>query len=297
MRNTKKKSHSRRQEEITAWLMLAPNTLGLIAFVLIPIIIAVYISFNEYNALQPMTFIGLANYRALLQDGHFVNSLMRTLQYALMYVPSIVLFAIILSVTINAMLKTPQSIARTFLFFPYCISATISGLVWQFLLNHQRGYINRIIVLLGGQRQPFFGSPNQALASIAVTAFWINIGYNMVIMLAALKDIPQDYYEAASIDGANALQKFFRITLPQLQYAITFILIVTTINSFQVFDQIKIITGGGPNRSTQVTVHYIYEKAFGHYKLGYASAMAFVFFLILFVFSVVQLRTMAKEIE
>ncbi len=292
MKSSKTLMSSKKQEAVTGWVMLIPNSLGLLVFCFIPIICAIYISFNDYNGLQPMSWVGIENYKELFHDPLFKDSLIRTLLYALMYVPSMVIFSVLLGVLVNSLFRIPQGIVRTLIFFPYCISAVISGMVWKFLLNYQNGYINRIIEMLGGTRQPFFGSPQQALPSIALTAFWIGIGYNMVIMLAAIKDVPAEYYESASLDGANAFQKFFKITLPELKHAITFVLVMSTINSFQVFDQVKVITSGGPNRATQVTVHYIYEKAFKHYDLGYASAIAFVFFIILLVFSFIQLKYM-----
>jgi multiple sugar transport system permease protein len=285
----------RSREELTAWFMLAPNTIGLIVFVFLPVISAFVISFNDYNALNAMTFVGLKNFRELLNDRFFSDSLFRTFKYAIMYVPANVVFSILFATLIHSMVKRPQEIARTLVFFPYCISAVISGLMWKFLFGSPKGYINKIILLLGGSRQLFFGSMKQALPCIAVTAFWINIGYNMVIMLAAIKDIPQEYFESASIEGANAIQKFIWITLPHLRYAVTFILVMSTISSFQVFDQVKVITQGSPNRATQVTVYYIFDIAFTQYRLGYASALAAVFAIILFTFSFIQLKVMTRH--
>lgn len=275
--------------------MLAPNTLGLLVFVFVPTAIALYTSMCKYDALSPMEWIGLENYKTLLHHEEFWEALWRTVKYTLIVVPGHLIFSILVGVLVNAIPKTLQSISRTLIFFPFCISSVISGLMWKFLLNHQNGYINHIISFFGGEKQPFFGSQTQALPAVAISALWVGVGYSMVIMLAAIKDIPRDYYEAADIDGANAFHKFFYITLPQLTFSITFILITSTISSFQVFDQVNVITKGGPGRATQVVVHLIYDEAFKQYQVGYASACSVLVFILLLALSSVQLRLMTKK--
>lgn len=284
-----------KKEEKTAWLMLLPNTLGLVIFVFIPIIFAFYISFHSWNGLTEMKFFGIKNYLKLFRDTSFLKSLLVTLKYALMYVPAIFFLSILLATMVNAITNKMQQIVRTVIFFPYCISAVISGLLWGFLFDPLNGYINQILRLAGLPGQSFLGDPKQALACIAVTSVWINVGYNMMIMLAAIKDIPKDYYEAADIDGANAFQKFINITLPQLKNAMSFVLILSTINSFQVFDQMKILTSGGPNSSTTTTVYNIFQEAFEQNKLGYASAQAFILFILLMILSLIQLKLMSAQ--
>ena len=254
MRDSGKKVNALyKKEEKTAWLMLLPNTLGLVIFVFVPIIFAFYISFHSWNGLTEMKFSGVRNYLKLFRDASFLKSLSVTLKYALMYVPSIFFLSILFATMVNAITNKMQQIVRTVIFFPYCISAVISGLLWGFLFDPLNGYINQILRLAGLPGQSFLGDPKQALACISVTSVWINVGYNMMIMLAAIKDIPKDYYEAADIDGANAFEKFVNITIPQLKNAMSFILVLSTINSFQVFDQMKILTSGGPNSSTTTT--------------------------------------------
>ncbi|WP_394925130.1 carbohydrate ABC transporter permease [uncultured Robinsoniella sp.] len=284
-----------KKEEKTAWLMLLPNTLGLIIFVFIPIIFAFYISFHSWNGLTEMKFLGIKNYLKLFRDTAFLKSLLVTLKYALMYVPAIFFLSILFATLVHAITNKMQQVVRTVIFFPYCVSAVISGLLWGFLFDPLNGYINQILRIVGLPSQAFLGDPKQALTCIAVTSVWINVGYNMIIMLAAIKDIPKDYYEAASIDGANAFQKFIKITLPQLKNATSFVLVLSTINSFQVFDQIKILTSGGPNSSTTTTVYNIFQQAFEQNKLGYASAQAFILFIVLMILSLIQLKVMSAQ--
>ncbi|WP_052377826.1 carbohydrate ABC transporter permease [Robinsoniella sp. KNHs210] len=296
MHASKKKINSLyKKEEKTAWLMLLPNTLGLIIFVFIPIIFAFYISFHSWNGLTEMKFLGIKNYLKLFRDTSFLKSLLVTLKYALMYVPAIFFLSILFATLVHAITNKMQQVVRTVIFFPYCVSAVISGLLWGFLFDPLNGYINQILRIVGLPSQAFLGDPKQALTCIAVTSVWINVGYNMIIMLAAIKDIPKDYYEAASIDGANAFQKFIKITLPQLKNATSFVLVLSTINSFQVFDQIKILTSGGPNSSTTTTVYNIFQQAFEQNKLGYASAQAFILFIVLMILSLIQLKVMSAQ--
>lgn len=295
MEKRKKISGLQRAEEKTAWVMLAPNTIGLLVFVFVPIIAALYISFHSWNGLTEMKFLGLRNFRKLLTDREFKGSLLTTLRYCLTYVPSLYVLSLAFALMVNSLFKVQQQIFRTLIFLPYCISTVISGLVWGFLLDPLNGYVNQMLRWAGFESQLFFGSQTQALNSIVVTSVWIQVGYNMVILLAAIKDIPRDYYEAASIDGAGTFQKFWRITLPHLGNASSFVLVTSTINSFQVFDQVKLMTNGGPNRATNVTVYYIFRQAFDQNKIGYASAIAFVLFLILMIFSLLQLKLIRSD--
>lgn len=295
MKNKNSITTLRKREERTAWLMLLPNTIGLIVFVFVPVIWAFYISFHSWNGLTEMKAVALKNYIKLFSDDDFLESLQITLKYALMYVPSLFALSIGFAVLVNSLTRRLQEVVRTMIFFPYCISAVISGLLWSFLFDPLNGYFNQLLKWAGFPKQTFLGDPNQALACISVTAIWINVGYNMVIMLAALKDIPRDYYESSSLDGANSIQQFFAITVPHLKNAASFVLVISTINSFQVFDQIKLLTSGGPNGKTTTTVLFVFQEAFVKNKIGYASAAAFVLFVILMILSLIQLKVISTD--
>ena len=284
-----------RRETRAAWIMLAPNTLGLVLFVFIPIIYAFYLSLFSWNGLTDMKYIALKNFLKLFQDDDYGASLLTTLRYAVTYVPCLTLLSLGIALVVNSLRQAPQEVVRTSVFLPYCISTVISGLVWSFLLDPKLGYVNTVLRYFGLPAQAFLGSPNQALNCIVVTSLWIQTGYYSIIFLAALKDIPRDYYEASNIDGANSWQKFHAITLPHLRNAGSFVLVVSTIGAFQVFDQIKILTSGGPNSATSVAVLKVWETAFTLNKLGYASAQAFILFLILMVFSSIQLKLISSE--
>lgn len=280
----------RAKENIFAYLMLAPDVIGLAIFIFLPVLLAFYVSLHDWNALEAMKFVGLKNYIALMSDAQWWHSLKTTLLYAVMFVPMAYCFSLLLAVFVNSIPGKVQQLFRTLFFLPYAISTVISGLIWMFMFDEQRGLINNILKVFGIAPQSFLGNPKQALFCIAFISVWMLVGYYSIIFLAAIKDIPISYYEAARLDGANALQMFKNITFPLLREVNSFVLIVTTIASFQVFDLVKILTNGGPAEATNVTVFYIYTNTFDYMKLGYSSALAFALFVIIFVLSLIQLK-------
>jgi ABC-type sugar transport system permease subunit len=279
----------RRRTAFFAYAMLAPDVMGLLVFMFLPIIMAFIVSLNSWDVLSPMRFIGFANYRTLIADSDWWRSLRTTVGYALMYVMMVFWFSLFLAVFINS-LKRWQELFRTLNFIPFSISTVVAGMAWLFLLNDRTGYVNAALRGLGLPTGLFLGSTSQALPSIAVMTAWMNVGYYTIIFLAAIKDIPSSYFEAARIDGAGSFRMFWYITFPLLKNVSAFVLIITSIASFQVFDQIKIMTNGGPASATSVTVFYIFKQSFEFMKFGYASALAFILFLIIFAISMAQLR-------
>lgn len=297
LRTYKKKSltKSRRAREyIFAYAMLAPDVIGLAIFVFLPVLLAFYVSLHQWNALEPMKYIGFRNYRTLLTDTSWWESVKTTIKYSLMFVPLVYCISLLLAVFINSIPGKIQQFFRTMYFVPFSISTVVVAIIWMFMFDQKRGYLNAIARFLGMKPQTFIANPHQSLFWIAFVSAWMLIGYYTIIFIAALKDIPESYYEAARIDGANFLRIFKNITFPLLREVRTFVLIITTILSFQVFDQIKIMTNGGPANATNVSVFYIYKQSFEYMKLGYASSMAFVLFLIIFCFSAIQLKMQKK---
>lgn len=283
-----------RKEAFTAYGFLLPNLLGLTVFVFVPMVYAFYVSLHEWNALSPKVFIGFDNYVQLTSDHEWWNSVYRTFIFTLIYVPALYILALFFAVIVNSLTPRVQSLTRTMFLLPFAITSVISAVIWMFLYNPRDGFINQFLNLFGIPNQQFLGSTSQALFSIIVVIIWINLGYNMVIFMASLKEIPKDYYEAAQIDGATSWKAFRYITFPLLKETSIFILVVTTIGSFTVFDQIMVMTKGGPASSTEVSVLYIYKQAFEFLNIGYASALAVVLFLIIFVLSLAQMRLYSK---
>jgi multiple sugar transport system permease protein len=285
----------KRKETLTAYAFLLPNLFGLTVFVFVPIVYAFYVSLHDWNALSPKVFIGFDNYVKMSSDQDWWNSVYKTLIFSVIYVPLLFGLSLFFAVVLNGLKQKVQSITRTMFLLPFAITSVISAIIWMFLYDPRTGFINQVLALLGIPTQQFLGSTSQSMISIIIVILWINIGYNMIIFLSAIKEIPTDYYEAAAIDGATGFRAFKNITLPLLKETSVFILVVTTIGSFQVFDQIMVMTKGGPANSTMVSVLYIYKQAFEFLNMGYASALAVVLFLIIFVISLFQLKLYSRK--
>lgn len=275
------------RERLTAALFLAPDVIGLAVFVVLPILAALAISFTNWNALGSPSWVGSANYQRLLADPVFWSSLRVTALYTVIYVPLI--FAVSLGLALLANQRLPAiGIFRTLFFVPVVLSLVVTGLMWRFIFDEQVGLLNYALSLVHIAPRAWLGDVNLALPAIIGVSVWINMGYYMTIFLAGLQDIPREYYDAARMDGAGGWHAFWQITLPLLRPTSLFVLVVTLIGSFQVFDQIWVMTKGGPADATQVTVIYIYKQAFQYLNLGYASAIAFALFLVIFMVSLAQ---------
>ena len=291
----KKTALGSRKGALTAYLMVLPDVVGLMVFVFIPIIYAFYISLHSWNGLSAMKFTGLGNYIKMSKDKMFIKSVIVTVKSALMYIPSVFILALLLANLLNALTGKLQSFFRTAFFMPYAISTVIAGIVWSFIYNPTNGFLNQLLALAGIDKQRFLASTTQALPSTVVVGIWLVLGYNTILFLAAIKDIPKDYYESAELDGAGPIQKFFSITLPLIKDTSVFVLVMCAIGSFQAFDQINVMTAGGPANATTTSVLYIYREAFETFEMGYSSALAFVLFIIIMILTVVQMKIMNRK--
>lgn len=289
-------SKSKRQEALTGYLFVLPDFAGLIIFVIIPILYAMFISFHDWDLIGPRTFIGLRNFHELWLDNQWWASLLRTFQFTLIYVPSLLILSLFFAVLINFLKGKTISFVRTCFLMPFAITSVISATLWMFLYNEKQGFLNTVLKMLGMPTLVFLGDIHQAMVSVIAVVVWINLGYNMILFLSAIKEIPITYTEAAQLDGANHWQLFRHITLPSIQDTSVFVLITSTIASFQILDQIMVMTRGGPSSATEVGVLYIYRQSFDLLKMGYASALSIVLFLILLAFSLLQFKlTSAKQ--
>jgi ABC-type sugar transport system permease subunit len=264
---------------------------------------SLYLSFTEYSILSDPAFVGLKHYRNLVADPVFRAAISNTVYFVAVVVPGIVLSALGLALLVNRPLKG-ISVFRLAFFSPVLISMVIVGLIWQWVYNPVYGLANALMSLVGLPQQEWLGDPTLALPSIMVTSIWRMAGYYMIIFLAGLKDIPKTQYEAARIDGANSLQMLTRITVPLLRPAMFFVTVTAVIFSFKIFTQVYVMTSnpmtggvnvGGPLHSTTVLGLYIYQHAFVHYQMGYASAAAFVLFAIVLALSIFQYRWFGKD--
>lgn len=279
----------KRLEQLTGYGFLLPDLLGLLVFVIVPIGYAFFISLHEWNALSPMRWTGFSNYQDLWTDRQFWHSLKITAIYTVSYVPILYVVSLGLALLVNQRLPF-MPFFRTLFFIPVVLSLVVSSLMWKYIFDERAGLLNYLIGFLGIAPQSWLGSIELALPAIITVSVWIQMGYFMVIFIAGLQDVPGIYYDAAKIDGASAWQSLWYITLPLLRPTSLFVVVISLIGSFQVFDQIWVMTRGGPANATQVTVVYIYQQAFQYLNLGYGSAMAFALFLIILVFSLFQFR-------
>jgi multiple sugar transport system permease protein len=279
------------QEGLVGYAFLLPDLIGLTAFVIIPIIVGAYYRLHDWDGLSSPTYVGLDNYRELAQDPNFMSSLRLTAIYVLAFVPLVFIVSLSLALILNQRLKG-AAFFRTAYFLPVLVSLVVASAVWSLILVGKGGALNIAIGAIGIPPQAWLKSTNLAMISIVIVTVWQALGYNTIIFLAGLQDVPKEYIEAASIDGAGPRQRFRRITLPLLRPTSVFVVVTSAIAAFQLFDAIYTMTSGGPAGATRVAVFLIYDTAFKLLRIGYGSAMAIVLFAIILVFTVIQLRVL-----
>jgi multiple sugar transport system permease protein len=288
-------SAQRESYRLAFWLLL-PATVGLIAFTFLPILYALWISFNNYQLLTGnTTWVGLANYARLLSDPAFGQSLWVAGLYTVMMVAVQVVGGLGLALLIQERVRG-IGFFRTVYFLPVVASFVVMAAVWKFLYA-DTGIFNTLLLTVGLPPQPFLKSADQALPSIVVLSFWKFVGFNMLVFLGGLQAIPPDMYEAAGIDGAGPVRSFIHITLPLLKRVMLFVVVMTTIEAFKVFTPIYIMTSGGPQDSTNAVVFLVFRNAFRYNEMSYATAMSFVLLGVVMVLMLVQFRALRTEVE
>lgn len=282
---------------LTAYAFLLPNMIGFVAFIVIPVAFSFAMSFTNWDGHLQRDFVGFANYARMFANETFQISLVNTLVYTFFSVPVAVAIAIVFAVLLNRGGKAITAF-RLFIFLPYVSSTIAIAAVWNLILHPSLGPVNQFLVQLGiGDPPRWFSSSQWALVSVIAVSIWKNVGYFMVIILAALQGIPSTLYESADIDGANPIQQFFRITIPLLTPAVFFAMVIGIIQSFKVFDLIFALTEGGPGRATNVLAYTVYQEAFQRFRMGYASALAVFLFLVIMIFTLVQFRGQKKWVQ
>ena len=280
---------------LTGLGFILPSFLHLLIFSFIPIAFAFYISFHIWSILSPeKPFIGLDNYREVFASRDFWNSLKNTSLYVL-HVPVGMAVSLMLALIMNRKNLPGLGLFRTLFYLPSITSFVAIAIVWQWIYNPEFGLLNYVLSKMQLGPYPWLNSPKTALLSLMLMAIWLQAGYQMVIYLAGLQNIPEYLYEAAKIDGANRWQLFWRITFPMLKPTTFFILVTSLIGSFQVFTQIYVMTEGGPLKSTDVVVYHIYKNAWDFLRMGYASAMSFVLFFIIMALTLLQFHFMRRR--
>lgn len=271
-----------------AYLFILPWALGFVLFTVGPMLASLYISLTRWEIVTPAVWVGLAQYTKLFQDDRFYLSLWNTAYYVFLGVPLHLFFALMAAMAMNLNLRGIR-IFRTLFYVPSLTPAVANSILWMWIFHPQWGLANAFLNWFGIEGLYWLQDPRLSKPSFIIMSWW-TIGGQMVILLAGLKGIPVTLYEAAEIDGANLWQRFWRITLPLLTPALFFNLIIALIGAFQVFTQAFIMTEGGPNYSTLFYLLYLYRMAFENFRMGYASAMAWVLFVIILIFTAIQFR-------
>ncbi len=271
---------------LNAYLMLLPSIVLFVLVRLIPLVSTFVISFFKWSVIERPVFNGLENFVKLMNDKVFWVALINTIEYAVYVVPISIVLGLLLALLLNKKIRG-MSFFRIVYFFPYVTSLVFVGLIWKYLFD-ERGPINTIMQLVGIPSVSWLNSPDIVLFSIAIVGIWTVIPFNMIVLLASIQSIPNEYKESAIIDGANSWQVVWKILVPLLNPTIFFISFVGITRTFQVFDLTYVMTQGGPINSSLTLVHYMYNYGFKYLEMGYASAVSVVLFVLIFISTLLQ---------
>lgn len=276
---------------------LAPAIVILGAFVLWPMLSALRLSFTDASGFGRPSFVGLANYVRVFSDPDVLRSIGNTALYAVLFTPVAIAVALVLALALNHPALPFRGFFRSALFLPFIVSLAVSAFAWSYLLDPQIGLLNHWLQVIGIRLGDVLQDPTLAMPTVVLVAVWKSFGFYMVIFLAGLQEIPTSLYEAAQLDGANGRQRFTNVTFPMLSNTMAFVVIVALIAALQAFDQIYVLTGGGPYRSTETIVMQVYQSGFKDLDLGFASALAYVLLIATLLLSLVQFLFFGKRGE
>jgi multiple sugar transport system permease protein len=280
----------------TPYLFLLPAMALLAVFTYYPITQAVRLSFYKWEIISEPVYNGIENYRDTFSDFKFRNSMLVTLQYVFVSVPLTIILALLTALLLNSKIRL-RNLFRSLIFFPAFTSLVAIGMIWKYMYSTEYGILNYFISLFGGRPVGWLSNPSMALWSLILVTVWHGLGWNMVIFLAGLQNIPEVYFEAAKIDGASGLKRFWFITLPLLKPITTFAVVVAVIYAFRSFDFVYVTTQGGPGISTSLLMWYFYRQGFIMYRMGQATAIALILFLVILILTLVQLRLFRGEVR
>lgn len=290
--NKDKRMSLKTKEALTGWLFLSPALIGFSIFTFGSIIYSLYLSLTDYDLMTKPKFIGLENYiRAFTKDESFYKFFGNTLYFVVLLVPIVLAISLFLALLINKKAGKITKAYRVALFLPSITSTIAVSMVWLWIFNPDMGLINNMLTAIGFNNPPMWlNSPDTSKMALVIMRVWQMSGYYMIMFLAGLQTIPESLYESAQVDGANKIQSFFKITLPMLSNTTFIVIILLVIEAFNMFESIFIMTNGGPLGSTSTIMYYIYEQGFGNYNMGYASAIAWIFFVVIMIITLIQYR-------
>lgn len=277
------------------YLLVSPYIIHFLLFVAFPVIFSIVLTFNNWNIISPMKFIGLGNYTRLFHDPVFFQSITNTLLFLAIHIPLQIIIALFLAEILNQNIKF-RGFFRGAFFMPVIVSGVVVTIIWQQLYGYDTGVLNRLLTFVGIAKVGWLNDPAVAMPSIAIMATWKNLGLYVVLFLVGLQTVPAHYYEAADLEGANRWHKFFRITLPMINPTIFMVFILSTIGGFSLFIEPYIMTGGGPLNSTMSAMLYIYKQGFFYYDMGYAATLGLFFALIVMGVVVIQKKFIERDV-
>ncbi|GLW06445.1 sugar ABC transporter permease [Microtetraspora sp. NBRC 13810] len=273
----------------TVAFFLLPSAIPLTLFTLIPMAGSLWTSLHEWNLITPMRWVGLANYAELLGDPGTRAAFLHTLYFIAGYLPLVYVGGLGLAMLLNTAMPG-RALLRGVYFLPVVTSWVVVALMWKWLLNPASGVVNQVLGALGVQGPGWWTDPDWAMPSVILASAWKDLGFVMIILLAGLQAIPKEFHEAAMVDGASAWRRFRHVTLPLLSPSTFFVVVISLINGFQVFDQVHVMTGGGPAGATEVVVEQVYTFTFQYQKAGAASALSWLLFAVVLLVTLVQVR-------
>lgn len=289
----KRKAGSRVGDTRLAWVLIALSILGFLVFAAYPTLRGIYLSFTDFRVFTPPQWVGLENYQKMLGDSTFWGALGTTFYFVILTTALTLVVSISTAVVLHRL--TSSTVLRSIVILPYLISNVVAAVVFSWMLDRQLGIINVLIESLGGDAIGFLSERVWVVPTLALINVWKGAGYTTILVFAGLQTIPPQIYEAGKLDGASELQMFRRLTLPLLRPIIAMVLVLTVIGSFQVFDLVQVTTKGGPANASLVLQMYIYDKAFGQFDFGYASAMSMALFAMLALISFAQMRLLRVD--
>lgn len=287
---------NKKNEAMTAWIYILPSLILILTFHIVPMLMSGYFSFTKYSLLKAPEWVGIKNYIKVFNDPYMMESVRNTMFYTVFTVPVQTLLAMVFSAFLASKLRNKYGgFLRSVMFIPVIASAVSAGTIWRLIFATDGGVLNTMIEWFGLAGLNWLGSKSTALLSVGIVAIWKSVGYFLVIYYAGIMNIPKVYYEVAEVDGASSRQQFFHVTMPLLKPITYFVVTLGMIWSFQVFDMVYVMTGGGPGRSTMTMVMSIYNAAFKDYKIGYASAIAIVMLFFILLINFIQKRIFDGE--
>ena len=295
IQTTHKKTKRFHKKKWLPYLLVSPYLIFVTVFVVFPVLFCFFLTFNKWNIISPMKFIGVDNYSRLLHDRLFWKAIGNTLKFLLLHIPLQLVVSLFLAYLLNQKIKA-ASFFRASFFMPVIVSGVVVTILWQQLLGYDAGLINKLLMSIGITKIGWLVNPDVAIYSIAVMATWKNVGLYVILFLVGLQTVPTQYYEAAKMEGATRWQQFYHITLPMINPTIFMVVILSTIGGFSLFIEPYIMTGGGPLNTTLSAVLYIYKQAFQYYNMGYSATLGFFYAVMIMTVVILQKKLIEKEV-